>query len=115
MQVKGVVMSFGIGLLVVFSVMRGTRLVTLDALTDGFWLRRVNNLGKYPRLQRWFTKLVTCQWCASVWVAPVVVVPGYFYGDTAWFVICTMILLASEVTGLVSQWLDSGRREWAGD
>ena len=108
-------MSVGVVILVVFSVMRGTRLVTFDALTDGFWLRRVNNLARFPKLQAWFTKLITCAWCASIWVGPLVTVPAYFYGDAAWFVIPAVVLLASQVTGLSAQWLDPGRRDWAGD
>lgn len=108
-------MSFGVAVLAVLSVMRLTRLVTLDTLTDGFWVRRVNNLGKFPRVQQWFTKLITCSWCASMWVAPPVVVSAYYCGESAWFVIGSVVLLASQVTGLSAQWLDPGRRDWASD
>lgn len=108
-----VVMSFGVGFLVVLSVMRVTRFITLDTLTDGFWLRRVNNVARWPRLQMWFTKLITCSWCTSMWVGPPIVTVGYFYGDLWWFVIVSMALSASLITGLVAQWLDPGRRDWA--
>jgi len=108
-------MPVGVAVLVVLSVMRLTRLVTFDTLTDGFWLNRVNSLSRWPSVQYWFTKLVTCSWCASMWVAPAVVVSAYFFGDHAWFVIGAMILACSQLTGLVAQWLDDGRRDWAGD
>lgn len=108
-------MSVGVGFLVVLSVMRLTRLVTLDTLTDRFWLRLVNVLGRWPSAQHWFTKLITCTWCASMWVAPPVVTAGYFYGHTTWFTIAAMVLVSSQLVGLLAQWLDDGRRDWAGD
>jgi len=108
-------MSFGVAVLVVGVVARLTRLVVLDALTETFMVKTINRLGRWPRFQEWFTDLVTCSWCTSMWIAPPVAAAGWYWGHSPWFVIPAVALTASHAISVVAQWADPGRRGFARD
>jgi len=108
-------MSVGVVVLAVISVARLTRLVVLDSITEKTLIAAVNFLGRrgWARLQGWFSTLITCSWCTSMWIAPPVAVSAYLFGDTPWFLIPAIALTASHITAVTAQWLDPGRRPWA--
>lgn len=110
---KGVIVSVGVVLLVVFAVARLTRLTMLDKVTDALCLAVVNMLGRWPGVQGGFTYFITCAWCVSMWWGFVLAPIGYYFGDTPPFLIAAVALLASQYTGTAAQWLDPGRRAWA--
>lgn len=69
-------MSFGwVLLLVTATTYRLTRLVTTDSLPPAKWVRdritgdEETDTRAWPWVPDWLATLVTCPWCASVWVA----------------------------------------------
>lgn len=109
-------MSVGVAILVTFLVLRVTRLTVQDTLTDGPALAFVNFWGRrgWLRMQWFFSKLLTCPWCASVWWAGFFSPIGFYFGDTDLFVISGVAAAASYVTGIMG-FVDTYRREWADD
>lgn len=113
------------------AVARLTGLVTVDAITDPIRSRMIRAIGS-PELPwlgkdqplstqdiidwlrdakpvRWaLAKLVTCQWCASVWIAFAFVPVVHWFGHTLWVLLPATALAASQLTGMLS---DLGRRE----
>ena len=57
------------------SIARITRLFTWDTMPFFMWFRM-----KWDEVTEGSTwnKLMHCQYCASIWIAPAVVLPGYF-------------------------------------
>lgn len=82
--------------LVALATYRLTRLVTADAIMQPFrdW---VANRGR-ARL----TYLVTCDWCLSIWVAPVPTLAVVLWPTNRLVIAAIVALGASAVTGLVS-------------
>lgn len=83
--------------LAVLAVARLTRLVVEDKLTErprdavGLWLA---NRGQVMLLY-----LLGCSWCASMWIAPPVLVVAYLVGDNPVVLVGLASLAASYVTG----------------
>lgn len=109
-------MSVGVAILVTFCVLRWTRFVVQDSLSDGPALAFVNFWGRHGwlRTQEFFSKLLTCPWCASVWIAGLFAPLGYYFGDNPAFVIFAAGSAASYLTGIMGL-LDTYRRQWADD
>ena len=77
-------------LLAIGAVVRLTRLVGTDVITQP--LRKP--------LTGWVLKLVTCGWCASIWIAGLVVIPTWFmWGHTRIWQAIALGLLASWAAG----------------
>lgn len=80
---------------------RLTRLAVEDTLLDeprdalAGWL----DDRRHPKL----AELVSCPWCASFWVAIVVVAAAYQL-DGIWFDAPAVVLACSAVTGLLASW-----------
>lgn len=74
---------------------RLTRLVTADKITQP--LR-----GWIVDRSEWFGYLTTCDWCLSVWVAPVPSVAVLVWGDVLAVQIGLVALALSALTGLLS-------------
>jgi len=110
-------MSVGVAVLVVFLVLRVTRLTVQDSLTDGVCLRFVNFWGRvgWLRVQWFFGKLLTCPWCASVWWAAFFSLIGFYWGGSDLFVIAGVAAMAAYITGIASALIDPYRRDWADD
>lgn len=84
-------------------VMRVTGLVTVDRITQPgrtAVLRRVDEDRPMGLLVGY---LLTCQWCASIWVAAVVVPVAWMWGANPWVLGPALVLAASQVTGMTSQ------------
>lgn len=109
-------MSVGVAILVVFCVLRWTRFVVQDSLINSPALWFVNFWGRHGwlRAQWFFSSLLTCPWCASVWIAAVFAPIGYYFGDHPAFVVFAVASAASYITGTMGL-LDTYRREWSDD
>lgn len=74
---------------------RLTRLITGDEIT------RPIREAAFDR-SRWFGYLVSCDWCLSIWIAPLVATPVVIWSENR-FVFAVMLALAlSAVAGLLS-------------
>lgn len=96
-------------LLVVYAlaVARVTGLITTDAITEPIRDRIIAGLDDRPRtLGAHITTLITCPWCASVWVAAVAAPLVWFWGDSPIMLVPALGLAFSQVTGAIS---DLGR------
>lgn len=74
---------------------RLTRLVTADEITKAV-------RGWVVDRSQWFGYLVTCDWCLSMWVAPVPALAITFYGDVRAVKVVLLALALSGLTGLLS-------------
>lgn len=91
--------------LMTLAVARVTRLITTDVLFDEprTWLvRRV--LAPHPEgvIRNKIGYLLTCQWCASVYVGAAGAGAWYAWGETMPFMAITAALAASYVTGFLA-------------
>lgn len=55
-----------------------------------------------PERSHWLGDLITCAWCASVWVAAIVVPLTYWLGP--WFDWVLMVPAFSQIAGLLASW-----------
>jgi hypothetical protein len=74
---------------------RLTRLVTADEITKG--LR-----GWVVDRSQWLGYLVTCDWCLSVWIAPLPALSVVVWGDVTPVQVVLVALALSGATGLLS-------------
>jgi hypothetical protein len=96
-------------LLVVYAlaVARVTGLVTTDSITEGIRDSLIGWLDDRPHtLGAFITKLITCPWCASVWLAAVAAVLVWFWGEHPLLIVPALALAFSQFTGMIS---DLGR------
>lgn len=74
---------------------RLTRLVTADRITERLRI-------ELDSRSKWLGYLITCDWCLSIWLAPVVAVAVRAWGDTAVVQVAVAALAMSALTGLLS-------------
>ena len=96
-------------LLTLGAVARVTRFVNADYLFRGVrdWavMRTQDNDGQlHP--ERDFPYLLTCPWCASIWIAGGAYTLAWFYGHTPAFTIVTAALSASYIYAVLVPLLD---------
>ena len=84
-------------LVLLLAVARLTRLVTRDYITQPFrrWVQR--------HAPDKLAYLVSCPWCASFWIAGVVVPPGIVWHDNRAVLAALVALGCSYATGLLNQ------------
>jgi len=93
---------------------RVTRLITEDKLTEGPRGRLVDRAWRrwrpaVPIADRPHADepkpayLLTCPWCASIYVAAVAAPLCWFWGETPWLFIPALLLAFSQVTGLLAK------------
>lgn len=94
-------------LLYALAVARVTGLITTDSITEDArdavigWLDdRPHTLGAY------LAKLITCPWCAGMWVSMVAAPLVWIWGDSPVMLIPALALAFSQATGMIS---DLGR------
>lgn len=101
-------------LVYVLAVARVTRLVNEDKVTERAreWL--VDRAWRIARPQvpgpsrPWADEpllayLITCPWCASIWVGAVAAPLVYFLGSSPWLLVPALALAFSYVTGYLAQ------------
>ena len=86
-------------LIAALSVARVTRLITTDYLTAGTRAKLINRWGTDSPL----SYLITCQWCASIWVATVAAPLVWWWGDTPWMMLPALVLAFSQAAGMLSR------------
>lgn len=89
------------------AVARFTYLVTLDDLTEGWRDALIGWLDDRPKtLGAFLSKMVTCPWCAGMWISLIASPLVWFWWDHPALVIPAVALAFSQVTGMLS---DLGR------
>lgn len=86
-------------LLTLAAVARLTRLVTSDLITEPLRDRIIRFLGTGSKA----AYLLSCAWCASVWIAVPVAWLAVLSDGSAWFVIPALALSASLAAGIVAE------------
>ncbi len=87
-------------LLAALATARLTRLVTADKIIEPLRARVEQRYGS-PEDSK-FMYLITCDWCASFWIAVPVAVVTVLWGEYAVVQIVLLALAASQVTGMLA-------------
>lgn len=94
-------------LIYALAVSRITGLITQDAITEPLRDRLIGWLDNRPAtLGSAIATLVTCPWCAGMWVSLVAAPIVWWVGDSPWLLIPALALAFSQITGMTS---DVGR------
>jgi hypothetical protein len=94
-------------LIYALAVARLTGLVTADAITEPVRDRITVWLDDTPgSLGEWLSTLITCPWCASMWISFAAAPLVWFWGDTPVMLVLGLIGAFSQVSGMTS---DLGR------
>lgn len=91
--------------LMTLAVARVTRLITTDVLFDaprGALARAVLRSNPEGSVRTALAYLLTCTWCASVYVGAAGAGAWYAWGETMPFMVITAALAASYVTGFLA-------------
>jgi len=84
-----------IWLLAALTCYRLTRLITADVITQRLRVWVADR-------SLWASYLVSCDWCMSVWIAPIVAIPAVMFPDNTLVLIIMGWFSLSAVTGLLS-------------
>ncbi len=95
-------MSGWVVLVYALAVARVTGLVTVDEITRPVRDAILRRLDEHRRWHMALAYLVTCQWCASIWIAAVAVALALPWGTSPWLLAPALVLAASQVTGMAS-------------
>jgi hypothetical protein len=87
-------------LLAALATYRITRFITADALFEPV-RERLEGISDEREWYR-ITYLLNCDWCLSIWVAPLPAIAVMFWPDNRAVIIALLILAFSAVTGLAS-------------
>lgn len=89
-------------LLALGATLRITRFLTADLLAEGLRGWAARTFGPDSKL----AYLVSCAWCASIWVAAAVTSAAYQWGCRPWFIVVAAALSISWLTGIAAVNLD---------
>lgn len=90
-------------LLYALAVARLTGLVTADTITEPVRDRIIGWLDDSPGSSgQWFATLITCPWCASIWLSLVAAPLVWAWGDTPVMLIPAIMLTFSQITGMTN-------------
>jgi hypothetical protein len=100
-------------LLALGATVRLTRLLTDDSFPPSAWIRsEVGGMFGYVSDERGkggkLYTLVTCRWCASMWIGAAVFAWAWYLGRTLWFLAPASVLVWSFAAGLSAQ-LEGGQ------
>lgn len=94
-------------LIYALAVARVTGLVTADAITEDLRDSLIGWLDDRPKtLGSYLATLITCPWCAGMWVSLIAAPLVWFFGESPVMLIPAIALAFSQVTGMIS---DLGR------
>lgn len=85
------------------AVARITGLVTTDEITSAPRDSILRRLRDTSAAHRALATLITCQWCASIWIAAATAPLAWWHPASPWVGIPALALAASQVTGLLSR------------
>lgn len=99
--------TFLVLLIYALAVARVTGLITQDTLTEPARDRLLGWLDNRPAtLGSAVATLVTCSWCAGMWVSLIAAPVVWWLGDSPWLMIPALTFAFSQLTGMIS---DVGR------
>jgi hypothetical protein len=85
------------------AVTRLTGLVTADTITEPVRDRITLWLDDTPGSSgQWFSSLITCPWCASIWLSFIASPLIWFWGDWPVMLVAAIALAFSQVAGMTS-------------
>lgn len=85
------------------AVARVTGLITLDTITEDIRDSIIGWLDDRPKtLGAYLATLITCPWCAGMWVSLVAAPLVWFWGDHPVLLIPALALAFSQATGMIS-------------
>lgn len=93
-------MTYLHAILAAFATYRVTRFVTADALFDPV-RDRLEDIFAKRNLDR-LAYLISCDWCLSIWVAPVPAAMVIFWPDNRAVLFTLFVLTFSAISGLLS-------------
>lgn len=87
-------------LIYALAVARVTGLIVADTITEPVRDRLIGWLDDTPgSAGEWFASLITCPWCAGMWVSLVAAPLVWFWGDSPVMLVPALALAFSQVTG----------------
>lgn len=87
-------------LIYALAVARVTGLIVADTITEPVRDRIVGWLDDTPgSAGDWFASLITCPWCAGMWVSLVAAPLVWFWGDSPVMLVPALALAFSQITG----------------
>lgn len=81
---------------------RLTGLVTTDEITRPTRDAIITRLSRHPRVRYWAETLITCPWCASIWIAAPIAPLIVWHAASAWLLVPAVGLALSQVAGMLS-------------
>lgn len=90
-------------LILVLAVARLTRLVVADEITKELRNGLIARLNEEKAFHLKLAYLLTCTWCASVWVAAPVAVGTHYFGAHDWWWLALSTVAASQVAGMLGE------------
>lgn len=85
------------------AVARVTGLITTDTITEDARDTVIGWLDDRPKtLGAYLATLITCPWCAGMWVSLIAAPLVWFWGDWPVMLVLALALAFSQVTGMVS-------------
>lgn len=90
-------------LIYALAVARVTGLIVADSLTEGIRDGIIDRLDDRPNTAgSYLATLITCPWCAGMWVSLVAAPLVWFWGDSPVMLIPALALAFSQVTGMTA-------------
>lgn len=90
-------------LIYALAVARVTGLITADSITEPVRDRITIWLDDTPgSAGAWFSDLITCPWCAGMWVSLIASPLAWFWGDSPFMLIPAIALAFSQITGMTN-------------
>lgn len=90
-------------LIYALAVARLTGLITADTITEPVRDRVLAWLDDTPGSSgEWFASLITCPWCAGMWVSLIASPLAWFFWDSPVMLIPAIALAFSQVTGMTN-------------
>jgi hypothetical protein len=87
-------------LIYALAVTRVTGLIVADTITEPIRDRIVGWLDDTPgSAGEWFASLITCPWCAGMWVSLIAAPLVWFWGDSPFMLVPALAMAFSQVTG----------------
>lgn len=85
------------------AVARVTGLIVSDTITEPVRDRVLLWLDDAPgSVGEWLGYLITCPWCAGMWISLAAAPAVWWFGDRPWMLIPALALAFSQVTGMIA-------------
>jgi hypothetical protein len=95
--------AIAILLIYALAVARVTGLIVADSITEPVRDKLIGWLDDAPGSSgQWFATLITCPWCAGMWVSLIASPLVWLWGDSPVMLIPAIALAFSQVTGMTA-------------